>query len=165
MSDSHIERHEIDIYFDATSVLAIKNPDDVLLGLQCDTVQDMRVMLSFEGHLVAALKRTIDRAFDRHPEMQNWNRSKELTKAAEVTFELEPGEIAALDMPIQGQGGFQSFGRRLQEQVDRQSSTVTLSDADLGRIVRHMIYDPDGSFEQRLRTAFGRNLRRIINKD
>lgn len=82
---------------------------------------------------------------------------------ANVTFKLDTAEIAAIDTPINGKGGFQSFGRRLQKKVDRDRGEIAVSDAELGRIIRHIVYDP-GGFEERLRTAFGRSLREIINK-
>lgn len=72
MADDHIQRHEIDGYFDAISTVCIKRPGENLLGLQCDTVQGVRLLLSFEGQSAAALKRAIDRAFARHPEMRSW---------------------------------------------------------------------------------------------
>jgi hypothetical protein len=72
MPDDHIERHEIHRYFDAISAVCIKRRGDNLLGLQCDTVQGQRLLLSFEGRAAPMLKRAIDRVFARHPEMRTW---------------------------------------------------------------------------------------------
>ena len=72
MSDDHITRHEIDQYFDVTHAFCINRKDETLLGLQCDTAQGARLLLSFEGRLARELKRAVDRAFARHPEMREW---------------------------------------------------------------------------------------------
>ena len=71
-SGDHISRHEIDRYFDAISAVCVKRRGDNLLALQCDTVQGPRVMLSFEERAAPLLKRAIDRAFARYPEMRAW---------------------------------------------------------------------------------------------
>ena len=72
MADDHIVRHEIDRYLDVTHALCIKRAGDNLLGLQCDTMQGVRLLLSFEGPQAPALKRAVDRAFVSHPEMLDW---------------------------------------------------------------------------------------------
>lgn len=76
---------------------------------------------------------------------------------ADTTFTLTAAEQTALNAPLVGQGGFQSFGRSLQRQL-KPNGNITLSDAQLGRIVRHLTYG-QGTFETRLRNAFGRNLK------
>ncbi|QGP78814.1 hypothetical protein [Sphingobium sp. CAP-1] len=73
------------------------------------------------------------------------------------TFQLNPAEVAALQTPINGQGGLQSFGRALQRALNPVTGSITLSDAQVGRIIRHLGYGP-GGFEGRLRTAFGRSI-------
>lgn len=72
---------------------------------------------------------------------------------------LTKPELEALNRELRGDGGFQQFGRKLRWQV--KGSIIKLDDADLGRIIRHLVYGP-GGFEERLRTAFGRNLIRIV---
>ena len=81
----------------------------------------------------------------------------------EVVFSLTPNELQELSKALLGQGGFQSFLKKLQKQVDLQSRQITLTDSDLGRIIRHIGYNP-GGFEDRLRAAFGSHLKAIIDK-
>lgn len=77
-----------------------------------------------------------------------------------TTFTLDQSEAAELMKPLNGSGGFQSFGRKLQARLDKGSNDIALTDSELGRIVRHMKYDA-GTFQNRLRDAFGRHLRDI----
>lgn len=76
---------------------------------------------------------------------------------AKTKLTLTAPEIAVLQRPLNGQGGLQSFGNQLQTLLDPQSGEIELSDAQLGRIIRHMKYGP-GGFEGRLRDAFGRSI-------
>lgn len=79
---------------------------------------------------------------------------------ATTTLTLNAAEQTALNAPLAGTGGFQSFGRSLQRLL-QSNGKITLTDAQLGRIVRHLTYG-QGTFETRLRNAFGRNLRALL---
>lgn len=76
---------------------------------------------------------------------------------AKTKLTLTAPEIAIVQRPLNGQGGLQSFGRQLQAALDAQTGEIELTDAQLGRIIRHMKYGP-GGFEARLRDAFGRSI-------
>jgi hypothetical protein len=78
----------------------------------------------------------------------------------ETTFNLNADEVAALMRPLNGGGGFQSFGRSLQRAV-KANGEISLTDAQLGRVIRHIRYTT-GGFESRLIDAFGRSLRDIL---
>ncbi|MBE7184509.1 MAG: hypothetical protein INR68_08900 [Methylobacterium mesophilicum] len=78
-----------------------------------------------------------------------------------ITFNLTNEEVQVLMTPVNGQGGFQSFFRSLQAELDAVTHTIELEDADVGRIVRHITYRP-GGFENRLSDIFGRSLRQYI---
>lgn len=77
-----------------------------------------------------------------------------------TTFNLNPAEQAALNRPLNGQGGFQSFGRSLQRAL-QPNGQIDLTDAQLGRVIRHIRYTT-GGFESRLIDAFGRSLRAML---
>lgn len=57
--------------------------------------------------------------------------------------------------PLNGSGGFQRFGRKLQSQIV--GRTLTLTDADMGKVIRYAQYDR-GGFEGRLVRALGGQL-------
>ena len=78
-----------------------------------------------------------------------------------IQFTLKGPEAAELMKPVNGQGGFQTFFRKLQGKLVSPANTIDLSDAELGRIVRHITYRP-GGFEDRLNTIFGRSIREAI---
>ena len=63
-----------------------------------------------------------------------------------------------LRLPLNGEGGFQHFGRGLQERLGP-DGCIELSDAEVGRIFRYAAYaKSDGGFEGRCRKVFGRSL-------
>ena len=73
-------------------------------------------------------------------------------------FDLKPDEIAELDRPVVGVGGFQSLIRRLQKQVNHATGEIKLSDDDLTNI-QHFAFDyEEGGFQNRLLLIFGRAL-------
>jgi len=77
---------------------------------------------------------------------------------AKTTFFLSPKEVRALLLPLNGEGGFQSFGKTLQGLLQEDGS-ITLTDEQVGRVFRLARYAKgDGGFEGRMRTAFGRSL-------
>lgn len=77
------------------------------------------------------------------------------------TFNLNQSEAAELRKPINGNGGMQSFGRKLQSKLQA-NGTITLNDEEVGRIIRHISYKP-GGFEDRLDRAFSRSIKEILN--
>lgn len=65
-------------------------------------------------------------------------------------------EARILREPVRGVGGFQSYARRLQAGLGW-GNVLVLSDADLGRAIRHISYGK-GGFEGRLKDALKRPL-------
>jgi hypothetical protein len=53
---------------------------------------------------------------------------------------LSREEIAELDRPVKGVGGFQSFVRRLQKQLNHATGTIKLTEDDLENIP-HYAFD------------------------
>ena len=77
-----------------------------------------------------------------------------------MLIQLTPAEIAALRRPVRGQGGFQTLFHALQARL-HQNGSIELTDAQIGRIVRHISYRP-GGFEDRLELIFGRSIRAML---
>lgn len=74
-----------------------------------------------------------------------------------LQFKFTPAEVAAINAPANGQGGFQSLIRQLQGSLDLQTRTIDMTDAMIGKVVRYLSYRP-GGFEGRLAAAFIRNI-------
>lgn len=72
---------------------------------------------------------------------------------------LTDAQAALLEIPLEGEGGFQTFGRKLQSQIDRggRKTLITLTDEDVGKVIRYASYDK-GGFEGRLARALGPHL-------
>ena len=68
-------------------------------------------------------------------------------------FRLTTSEAAAINAEVNGEGGFQTYLRRLQRGLT--GRTLAISDADLGRAVRMMRYG-SGGFEGRIYNALAR---------
>ena len=77
-----------------------------------------------------------------------------------IRLTLISSEMAILSRPINGQGGFQTLFRALQARVEP-CGGIELTDAQIGRIVRHISYRP-GGFEDRLDAIFGRSIRQLL---
>jgi hypothetical protein len=78
-------------------------------------------------------------------------------------FTLEPDEAAYITQTtIAGRGGLQSLQRKLQDQLS-QGSTVRFDNAGLGQLIRYMTQYRDGGFQGRLRNAFERSLRQLLD--
>ncbi|MBA4052459.1 MAG: hypothetical protein C0472_11405 [Erythrobacter sp.] len=77
-----------------------------------------------------------------------------------ITFRLTQLEVAELRKPVNGQGGYQTLFRELQPLITRVGS-LTVTDQQLGRIVRSCKYGA-GGFQARLRAAFGRSIRDLL---
>lgn len=73
-------------------------------------------------------------------------------------YELTKEEIQELDLPVRGQGGFQSFIKRLQSQVNHATNTIKLTDTDIEDIQHHAFDFEQGGFQDRLLRIFGRVL-------
>lgn len=78
-----------------------------------------------------------------------------------IELRLEIEEISVLQRDVNGQGGLQSFLRRLQGKLDPNTGVITLEDDEVGKIIRMITYGP-GGFEGRLRDAFRRPLSEAI---
>lgn len=74
---------------------------------------------------------------------------------------LLPAEAAELQVPV-GSGGHQTLHQMLLDQLANGNLTITLTDAQLGRLVRYMGYG-SGGFQSRLRRAFRRPIGDLIN--
>jgi hypothetical protein len=68
------------------------------------------------------------------------------------TFTLSASGVSAINAPVTGNGGFQTFMRRLQRGLH--GRRLTLSDSDLGRAVRHLRYG-GGGYQDRIHEALG----------
>jgi hypothetical protein len=79
---------------------------------------------------------------------------------AGLTFNFSPGEVAEINKPVKGRGGFQSLMKLLQQKVAG-GGAVTFTDAEVGKLVRYMSYRP-GGFEGRLAAAMRRELHGFI---
>jgi hypothetical protein len=71
---------------------------------------------------------------------------------------LSPSEVRRLQKPIRGRGGFQVLLRKLQAQID--GNVLTLSEADLEKIVRYSFRYGQGGFEDRTKPTAHRGSRR-----
>ena len=69
-----------------------------------------------------------------------------MTHSVSVTQEIADWIM----MPVRGSGGFQSFLRKLQKQLDYFRLTLSLEPDDLQKIPLYIGYEP-GGFEDRLR--------------
>lgn len=79
----------------------------------------------------------------------------------DVRFNLNPAEVAELNKPVNGQGGYQTLFQKLQPLIKRNGS-ITLDDETLGRIIRMCAYG-SGGFQGRLRAAFRRSVRGLLD--
>jgi hypothetical protein len=64
-----------------------------------------------------------------------------------MKFTLSASEIAKLQRPIKGKGGFQVLLRRLQRQID--GNTLTASPDDIEKLVRYSFEYGTGGFQER----------------
>lgn len=80
-------------------------------------------------------------------------------------LELNPDEIAELDQSPKGVGGFQSFIKRLQSQVNHATATIRLTDEDIAEIQHYAFDYKQGGFQDRLLAIFGRALGATLGRD
>ncbi len=87
------------------------------------------------------------------------NAMRQASETARHVFHLTDHELQFLSVEAVGQGGFQSFARKLQRQLT--GGALLLTDEDFGKAVRYAHYDR-GGFEGRLAHALARNMRLAI---
>jgi hypothetical protein len=80
----------------------------------------------------------------------------------EVTINLESSELAILNGPWAGAGGFQGLAPRLQSKTSPEGE-LHLGDEEIGAIVRHMSYAQSG-FRDRVRKVFRRPLDNLMHR-
>jgi hypothetical protein len=73
-------------------------------------------------------------------------------------YVLNADEIAELDRPVTGKGGFENFLRRLQRQFRCGTSEIRLTDKDLEDIPYYAFHFKHGGWQRRLLKIFGRVL-------
>ena len=76
-------------------------------------------------------------------------------------FTLTQEEAAAI-ADARGSGGFQTLHRRLVSELARGDRTILFTDAQLGELIRCMTRYGRGTFQTRLRIAFGRPLKELL---
>lgn len=76
-------------------------------------------------------------------------------------FTLTPDEAAELTGAV-GEGGHQELHRRLSSELAH-GLTVTFDDCELGELIRYMTRYGSGGFQSRLKRAFGRSLRELVD--
>lgn len=84
-----------------------------------------------------------------------------MPQARPFTLTLLPQEAAELLVPV-GSGGHQTLHQMLLDQLANGNLTVTLDDAELGRLIRYMTQYKSGGFQGRLQRAFLRPLRELL---
>jgi hypothetical protein len=80
----------------------------------------------------------------------------------EVTINLEPPELAILNGPWAGAGGFQGLAPKLQAKTSAQGE-LHLIDEEIGAILRHMSYAQSG-FRDRVRKVFRRSMDDLMRR-
>jgi hypothetical protein len=71
---------------------------------------------------------------------------------------LNADELAELNRPLNGVGGFQSLIKRLQSQVNPATHEVRLTDTDVDELQHYAFDFKQGGFQDRLVMIFGRVL-------
>jgi hypothetical protein len=73
-------------------------------------------------------------------------------------FELNAAEVAELDRPVAGVGGFQTFLRQLQRRLNHATREIKLGDDDIATIAHYAFDYKQGGWQERLLAVFGRVL-------
>lgn len=84
-----------------------------------------------------------------------------MAHAPSVVFNLNEVEEDTLLKPLKGQGGYQSLITRLRKKFNASTKDLSLSDADMGAIVRYINYS-QGGYQNDLRLIFKRNFCMIM---
>lgn len=74
------------------------------------------------------------------------------------TVWLTKEEIAVLDRPTKGKGGFQGLINGFKDRLDRKTGELHLSADDMKKIKSYASEFGDGGFQNRLHKIFGREL-------
>lgn len=82
-------------------------------------------------------------------------------EAKPFKFTLSKEEAAELLEPS-GQGGHQGLHKLLLKQLKDGNRVITLTDTQLGKLLRYMTMYKSGGFQGRLRKAFRRSLSNLI---
>lgn len=77
-------------------------------------------------------------------------------------FKLSSHEIAELKEPA-GEGGFQTLQARLISELESTGDTITLTDEEIGKLLRYMTRYKSGGFQGHLRNAFVRSFRGLLD--
>ena len=80
-----------------------------------------------------------------------------------VTLPLTQPQRDELGRDVVGEGGHQSFLRELRSKVDAQTGGITLTDAQLGRVVRYAGYS-QGGFQNRFKDIFGEQISAAVRR-
>jgi ABC-type hemin transport system ATPase subunit len=78
---------------------------------------------------------------------------------------LNQGEMNALMQRVNGQGGIQTFIRRLQGKLRPATGEIRLDDKDLENIPHYAFDYGQGGFEQRIIDAFKRELGELLGRE
>lgn len=76
-------------------------------------------------------------------------------------LQLTPDEADAICGAV-GSGGQQTLHRRIVEELDANGGAVTFDDGELGTLIRYMTQYGSGGFQDRLRSAFSRELKHLL---
>jgi hypothetical protein len=76
-------------------------------------------------------------------------------------FHLEKGEVMELNEPA-GEVGFQDLQELLLSQLATTGNVISLTDEELGRLIRYMTRYKSGGFQGHLRNAFTRSLKDLL---
>ena len=77
------------------------------------------------------------------------------------TFQLTQAEADEILGPV-GEGGHQSLHARLTDQLQNGKLQITLTDQQLGELIRYMTQYGSGGFQGRLFRAFIRSIRELF---
>jgi len=72
-----------------------------------------------------------------------------------VSITLSEGALSTLLRPARGQGGYQAFQEKLQQQADRRTRQLFLTADDQERLQRYTLRYGGGGWQSRLRRIFG----------
>ena len=77
-------------------------------------------------------------------------------------LQLSQTEISEIEPPS-GDGGHQGLHETIRDQLQKTGDVVTLNDAELGQLIRYMTQYGSGGFQGRLRRAFLRPIRALLD--
>ena len=83
---------------------------------------------------------------------------------SDVQIPLSPAAQRAFAKPVVGKGGHQTLLRRLQQQISPEG-VMTISVADMEKMLRYLLQYGKGGFQQRLAAATGRRVPKAKNRN